>query len=373
MANTSRVSDPRIAIVHDYVTQIGGAERVVLSLLRAFPNSRLVTALYDPEHSFPEFRDVEVETLSINRMSGLRTDARRAFPLLAPAFSQHTVKGADILICSSSGWAHGIGGPQPKIVYCHNTARWLYQPADYLSGLPHSARVATQMLGPALRAWDRRAARRAHTYVGNSRAVVARISQAYGLDALLLPPPVVLDRSGPRTPVSGLEPGFLLVVSRGRGYKNVSIVEDAVERLLPNQRLIVVGSETVTGSTSSRVRALGTVSDAQLRWLYSSCGAVVSVAREDFGLTPLEANEFGKPTIVLRYGGYLDTTIEGVSGVFVEEATAEAVADAIRRVPATEPKVLHAHARRFSQERFAATMQQIVGEVHDPSRKAPEG
>lgn len=181
------------------------------------------------------------------------------------------------------------------------------------------------MLGPALRAWDRRAARRAHTYVGNSRAVVARIGRAYGLDALLLPPPGRLNHL-PRTPVSGLEPGFLLVVSRGRGYKNVSIVEDAVEQLLPNQRLIVVGSETVTGSTSSRVRALGTVSDAQLRWLYSSCGAVVSVAREDFGLTPLEANEFGKPTIVLRYGGYLDTTIEGVSGVFVEEATAEAVA-----------------------------------------------
>src|SRR5437868_3905298 len=122
----------RVAIVHDYLTQRGGAERVVLSMLKAFPKALVYTSLYDPNSTFQEFRNIEVRTLPIDRIGTLRRNHRLALPLLAPAFSQLKVD-ADVVICSSSGWAHGVKTDARKVVYCYTPARWLYQPDRYLA------------------------------------------------------------------------------------------------------------------------------------------------------------------------------------------------------------------------------------------------
>src|SRR5436189_353008 len=117
----------RIALVHDYLTQRGGAERVVLSLTRAFPDAPLYTSLYDPAGTFREFADVDVRPLALNAIATLRQRHRLALPLLAAAFSRLEVP-ADVVVCSSSGWAHGAQVEGRKVVYCHTPARWLYQP-----------------------------------------------------------------------------------------------------------------------------------------------------------------------------------------------------------------------------------------------------
>ena len=118
---------PQVAIAHDYLTQRGGAERVVLAMLRAFPGATVHTLLYDPEGTFPEFREAHVVTSPLNRLGPLRRDHRLALPLLAPSFSRLEI-AADVVVCSSSGWSHGARVEGRKVVYCHTPARWLYQP-----------------------------------------------------------------------------------------------------------------------------------------------------------------------------------------------------------------------------------------------------
>src|SRR5436190_19462163 len=116
-----------VALVHDYLTQRGGAERVVLAMMSAFPRAPLYTSLYEPETTYPDFRKADVRPLRINRIGLLRRNHRLALPLLAPAFSSLRVE-ADIVLCSTSGWAHGVHTGGKPVVYCHAPARWLSQP-----------------------------------------------------------------------------------------------------------------------------------------------------------------------------------------------------------------------------------------------------
>ena len=318
----------RVAIVHDYLTQRGGAERVVLSLLEAFPNARLVTSVYNPETTFPELAAYDVETSWINKVGVFRKDPRRAMPFLPAIFSGIELDDVDVVICSSSGWSHGIRTKAPKIVYCHNPARWLYQRHQYVEEHGTLVRTMVKAMAPFLKAWDRKAAKTVDTYLANSRAVAGRIEREYGIQADILPPAITIDPDAEQHPVDGLEPGFLLTVSRARGYKNVEVVAEAIESM-PGERLVVVGG-LPEGEWSDRLTGAVGVTDAQLRWLYANCSAVVAASHEDFGLTPVEGYRFGKAAICLRAGGFLDTMAEGVSGVFIEDLTAEAVVAAVQ-------------------------------------------
>jgi glycosyltransferase involved in cell wall biosynthesis len=353
----------KVALVHDYLTQRGGAERVALTLTKAFPGAPLHTSFYEPELTFPEFREVDVQTLPLNRIGVLRRNHRLALPLLAPAFSRLRIE-ADVVVCSSSGWAHGARTGGRKIVYCHAPARWLYQPDVYLDRRPSPTRTALAVLRPGLRLWDVRAARSAELYLVNSGAVRDRVLASYGIAAEVVPPSPALDASGERRPVAGIEPGFALCISRLLPYKNVGAVVDAFAGL-PERRLVVAGTGpagTHLRSCPPNVRALGTVEDDELRWLYDSAGFIVTAAYEDFGLTPLEGAAFGKPAAVLRFGGFLDTVVEGETGVFFDRPDAAAIRAAVRRLElrAWDAEALRAHAARYSEERFIARLREVV-------------
>src|SRR5262249_31471914 len=136
-----------VALVHDYLTQRGGAERVVLSLTRAFPCAPVYTSLYDLGRTFPEFDAVDLRPLPLHRVAPLRRHHRSALPVLAPAFSSLRVD-ADVVVCSSSGWGHGVRARGRKIVYCHTPARWLYQRERYLRGRGRVVRGLTRAAGP---------------------------------------------------------------------------------------------------------------------------------------------------------------------------------------------------------------------------------
>ena len=228
-------------------------------------------------------------------------------------------------ICSSSGWAHGAQVTGAKVVYCHNPARWLYQRDQYLAGSSRLSAAGLAVLAPALRRWDRRAAATADRYLVNSRAVRARVADVYGIDADVVPPPVDIDVDGPRRAPAGVEPGFLLCVSRLLPYKNVGAVVEAFARR-PDQRLVVVGTgplaDELAAAAPPNVTFLGRVDDDELRWLYGACLGLVAASYEDFGLTPVEAAAFGRPTAALRWGGFLDTIVEGETGVLLRRARA---------------------------------------------------
>jgi glycosyltransferase involved in cell wall biosynthesis len=335
-------------------------------MMHAFPSAPVYTSLYDEQATFPEFRRVEVRTSWLEHVPELRRRHRLALPLLASAFD-HELVDADVVVCSSSGWAHGIHATGRKIVYCHTPARWLYDARRYLGGR-HGARWAVlALLRPYLLAWDRRAAGSATRYLANSTVVRERIRLAYGIDAEVLPPPPALRGEDPQQPVAGLEPGFFLCVSRLLPYKNVDAVMRAFEGL-PGE-LVVVGrgpEEARLRELAPRgVRMLGAVSDDELRWLYAHCSGVVAASHEDFGLTPLEAAVFGKPSVVLRAGGFLDTVVDGVTGVFFDPPEPQAIRRALRSCSegSWDEATLRAHADSFSEARFCGRLREIVREA----------
>lgn len=350
-----------IVVAHDYLTQRGGAERVALELASQLHTTRVVTSVYRADRTFAGFANLNIVQSRSHVVQAFGEDPRRALPFLASAWSHMTPIDAEAVVCSSSGWAHGVpvtAGTR-KIVYCHNPARWLYQSDDYLQGRGAPTRAAMTALGPGLRRWDQHAAASADVYVANSTNVAARIRRVYGRDAEVVHPPVSIDVAGAQHPVAGLEPGFFLTIARARGYKGTRALIDAFTRM-PGKRLVVVGMPA-TPALPPNVRALGVVDDAVVRWLYANARALVSVSHEDFGLTPIEANAFGTPALVLRAGGFLDTTLRGESGEFIADDSPEAVIAAVQGFSDHwDRSAVAATAERFSAVAFGARMREIV-------------
>lgn len=355
------------AIVHDYLTQRGGAERVVLSLGRVWPSAPIFTSLHDPAGTFPEFADREIHTSALNHLRPLRSRHRLALPLLAPAFSAMRVD-AEVAVCSSSGWAHGVRCTGAKIVYCHAPARWLHQADAYTSESSTAVRAVLAGLRRPLLSWDRRAADRADVYVVNSTRTRDMVCEAYGFDAEVIHPPHNIDTEGAREPIEGVEPGFLLCVSRLLPYKNLEALLRGFAEM-PAERLVIVGSgpdrERLMSMAPANVRFLHDIDDSQLRWLYSAAEALFAVGLEDFGLTPIEAASFGVPTLARPFGGYLDTVIDGVNGLFLgglDPGDLRAAIARLRSAPLDPGQIRHS-VERFSQERFALRMSELVEQV----------
>lgn len=361
---------PEIAIAHDYLTQRGGAERVVLAMLRTFPQATIYTTLYHPDDTYPEFRSARIVTSPLNRIPLFRRDHRLALALLPHASSMLKIP-ADIVIVSSTGWAHGFHMPGRVFVYCHSPARWLYLTEQYLGRPAWQSPAGWVLTGlkPFLRWWDGRAARRADKYVANSTVVQQRLKDVYGIEAEVFHPPHSVDISGERTPVPGVESfvgegGHFLIVSRLLPYKNVGEAIEAFRGL--SERLLIIGAgplaEDLRKSCPANVRIVARLSDAQMRWAYSLCRAVIAPSYEDFGITPLEAGAWGKPTIALRGGGYLDTIVDGITGQFIETPSAELIRNAVK---AFDPKrwnadAIRTHIEKFSEEQFSARLRHEI-------------
>jgi len=370
------VPPTQVALAHEYLTQRGGAERVVEMMVRAFPGAPLYTSLYDEQGTFPEFRSVDIRTCGINRFPTLRRHHRLAFPLLARSVSRTEID-ASVVLASSSGWAHGFRTTGRKVVYCHAPARWLYQADRYLgegkeSDLPQrlrtrSATLALAALGGRLRTWDQTAAGSADRYLVNSTVIQRAVKQTYGIDAEVLAPPPALLPSGPERPVVGVDGPFLLCVARLLPYKNVDAVIEAVLGT-DSGDLVVVGEgpdrerlEGLAGG-SPRIHLVGRIEDPELRWLYQNCRGLVAASYEDYGLSPLEAAAFGKPSVTLRDGGFLDTVRESVTGVHFAAPTADAISGGIKALDEHDwdVEVLVEHAASFAEERFVARLREVV-------------
>lgn len=365
---------PHIAIAHDYLTQRGGAERVVLVLADAFPDAPIYTTLYDPDGTFPEFRGRDIRTSWGNRIGPLRRHHRAALPLL-PLMSSSILIDADVVIASSSGWSHGFRTGAAVLVYCYSPARWLYQPDVYLGeSATAPVRAALRLLSGPLKRWDRAQAKRAARYVAISTVVQERIRSTYGIDAEVVPAPVPTSAQVAPEPVEHPwfadhgDGGFLLTVSRLLAYKNVEAVVRSVATK-PDRGLVVVGRgperDRLGGLATDNVLFLQDLTDGQVSWLYDRCAGLVAASHEDFGLTPLEAAAHGRPSAVLRAGGYLDTMVEGQHAVFFDQPTPEAIISACDELLAStwDEVVLRERAEDFSEGSFADRVRSEIAAV----------
>lgn len=368
--NTRGQTDEQVdvAIAHDYLTQRGGAEKVVLALHRAFPQAPIHTTLFEPELTYPEFGDIEVITSPLNKLRPLRRSHRLALPFLAWAAGRTRVSARHTIV-SSSGWAHGFRTSGSKIVYCYSPARWLYQRDAYLgSSRLTPTRAILNVLSPLLKRWDQRKAATATKYFAISTVVQQRIRDTYGIESEVLPAPHSVDTSLPQEEVDlsplGAEPEFYLCISRLLPYKNVDVAVEAFNRLgLP---LVVVGTGPEEGRLSGlagpTVLMVKNLTDAQIRWLYAKTTAVVSASYEDFGLTPIEGANYGRPSIVLRWGGFLDTIQEGKTGIYFNSPDADEMAEAVLRSQEIDwnRDAITAHAETFAEEYFARRLRDEI-------------
>ncbi|MBV9607007.1 MAG: glycosyltransferase, partial [Solirubrobacterales bacterium] len=340
-----------IAIVHDYLNQPGGAERVVLAMAAIWPDAPIYTSLYRAGSTFPGFGAANVQVTGLHWLPVDR-GFRNLFPLYPAAFRSFGPLEHDVVISSSSGWAHSVRtGPDTfHAVYCYTPARWLYG-GEYL-GADRRKALLRPVVGRMQR-WDRHAAGRAHLYIAISQEVRRRIARQYGVDAPVVYPPVDVDRFRPRP-----RGERLLVVSRLLPYKRVDAIVDVATRA--GIGLDVVGTgpalDDLRRRAGSTVAFHGRLGDDEVTELMEACRALCVLAKEDFGITPVEANAAGKPVVAFGAGGALETVVDGVTGSFFPRHEADEILAAIRRCDAidAQPEELAAAARRFSPRAFEA-------------------
>ncbi|OBF30312.1 glycosyl transferase family 1 [Mycobacterium sp. ACS1612] len=357
------VDGPKVAIAHDYLTQLGGAEKMVLSMSRAFPNAPIHTLLYDPALTYPEFADRDIRVSAANKVGPLRRHHRVGLPIW-PLVANSMFVDADVVLTSSSGWAHGFRTRGRKLIYCYSPARWLYLPDKYLgedAGL--AKRIGLAATSPYLKAWDRRQARSADKYLAISTLIKGRIADAYGIDSDVVFGPAEMSNLAAAETIPALggtgaeNGGFYLCVSRLLPYKNVDVVIRAFANT--DRQLVVVGrgpeAERLRGMKTSNVHMLSDLTDGQISWLYENCRALIAASYEDFGLTPIEAGMRGRPTVAVRWGGFLDTVDEGLSGIYFDEPEPKAIAEALDRFEQMEfdPDKIRRHVEQFDEEHFA--------------------
>jgi glycosyltransferase involved in cell wall biosynthesis len=352
-----------VAIAHDYLNQFGGAERVALELASIWPQAPIYTSLYRPGSTFREFRDHDVRTSFLDRLP-IDGGFRDVAPLYPAAFSSFGELDYDVVISSSSGWAHGVHtAPRTThVIYFHAPARWLYSPETYLGRGSHRQQLLN-VVSPALRRWDRRAVLRADGYITIARNVRERLKAAFGIDAAVVHPPVDVKRFRPRP-----RGERLLVVSRLLPYKRIDLIVDAATRA--GIALDVVGEgpsmDDLRARAGPTVEFHGRVAeDEALVHLFESARAVCVPGIEDFGLIPVEANAAGKPAIAFAARGALETVQDNVTGALFAEPTVDAVLDAVRRADAisASPEELSVAAQRFSADRFRAELTTAITEI----------
>ena len=367
------VDGPKVAIAHDYLTQLGGAEKMVLSMSRAFPNAPIYTLLYDPATTYPEFAERDIRVSAANRIAPLRKHHRAGLPIW-PLVSQSMYVDADIVLTSTSGWAHGFRTRGRKLIYCYSPARWLYLPDKYLgedAGL--AKRVGLAVTSPYLKAWDRRQARAADKYLAISTLIKGRIEDAYGIESDVVFGPAEMSNLAEAETIPSLQGtpaqdgGFYLCVSRLLPYKNVDVIVRAFADT--DRQLIVVGrgpeAERLRAMKTPNVLMLSDLTDGQISWLYENCKALIAASYEDFGLTPIEAGMRGKPTVAVRWGGFLDTVDEGLSGIYFDEPEPGAIAEALDRFEQMEfdPDKIRDHVEQFNEEHFAQRLYTEVAKL----------
>ncbi len=355
----------RPLLLHDYLLQAGGAERVVDALMLAYPHAELVTSLAS-RRFLSRYADRRVHTSSLQRLPVGERTFRCLLPLYAHAFETVPLPDADIAVCSSSGWSHLAAHrlQMPVLVYCHTPARWLWRGGEYFEGtrLATVRPVLEPLLG-RLRAKDVDRARAATRYVANSASTADRIARCYGIDADVVHPPVGVERFRHDLP----RDDFYLVVSRLLDYKRIDVAIDACSRL--SRRLVVVGDgpalERLRARSGPTVRFAGWRPDDQVRDLMQTCRALIVPGSEDFGIAAVEAMAAGAPVVALDAGGVAETVRDGHTGVLFGRCQPAAAASALLRLEAADwPAArMAAEARRFASDRFVEEMRMLIDDT----------
>jgi glycosyltransferase involved in cell wall biosynthesis len=364
-------SESRVALVHDFLLDLRGGERVFGAICRMFPDADIFTAVYDERGTRGRFADRTVRTSYLQHLHPSARTFRALLPLYPSAIGRLDLSGYDLVISSSSAWAHGAPAPAgaTHICYCHSPFRYAWAEREaVLESRGPLTRTALRAVFSGWRRWDRAAAQRVDLYLANSVATQARIAEFFGREATLLHPPIELSRFAP-----GPVGDYYMVLSELMAHKRLDVAVEAFNRLhLP---LVVVGD----GPDGGRLRALagptvtftGSLPDARVAGLLASARALIVPGTEEFGLAAVEALASGRPVIAHADGGVLETVQDGRTGRLFAGSTAEALAAAVAEFDAlaVDAAACVAAAARFGPDPFEAGIRRAIAAAPGPLRQ----
>lgn len=360
-----------VALVHDWLNQLGGAEDVLSVLKEMFPSAPVFTSIYDRAQMPAEWQRWDIRSTWLDRLPGIHRHHQPYMPLFAWVWAHYRIPAEhDLVLSNKSAFCIGARGQHPQarhVCYCLTPTRFTFEFSVYArrERIPRIAFPILFALNAYLTRWEQRAAAHVHTFVAISRAVQARIQRWYRRDSVLIHPPVPM----PPWDAAQIEDGgYYLIVSRLLPYKRIDLAIEAFGRL--RRPLLIAGDgrdrarleRLAAQQQGSSVRLLGRVSEQALHDLLRRCRAFVFPGAEDFGIAPVRAMAYGKPVIAFAEGGALDTVTEGVSGTLFPHQTPEALAEAVLRCDRVgfEPAEIRRHAEQFSPERFKRQLMAVL-------------
>ena len=357
----------RIALVHDYFVQMGGAERVAEAMHESFPSAPMYTPVALPQSLPQRLRMADIRTSPLQHLPSIERRFRHYFMLYPFAVENFDLSEYDLIFSSSSGYAKGVRRRRNAIhvCYCHTPMRWVWRYDDYVARErfgPVERTLLPALLWP-LKQWDLRAARQPNYYIANSRLVADRIKKIYGREAHVIPPPIDVNRFHMSNEIDD----YYLVLSRLMPYKRIDLAIEACKRM--NRRLIVIGDgpdrERLEKLGDDRIEFLGRQPDKIVNYYAARCRALLFPGEEDFGMAPLEANAAGRPVIAYRAGGAVETVEENVTGVFFDQPSSVSLAEAIEKFEGLrfDQYTLRRHAEKFDRTVFTFRVLQFLGSV----------
>ncbi|MDD2786068.1 MAG: glycosyltransferase [Patescibacteria group bacterium] len=355
----------RIALVHDYLVQDGGAERVLAAFQRIFPQAKTHVTVYNQKHSHPDFKNKTIVTSFLNNWPLAKSHYQWYLPILPIAVEHLDLSGYDLIISSSSSFAKGVIAPAGSKHFCymHTPTRFLWeQRIGYLADLPQPKVIRNILpwLLHRLRVWDKIAADRPDFLITNSETSRKRIKRHYNRDASVIHPPVDVER----IPMSRHPGEYWLAGGRLVAYKKFDLIVKAFAKL--NMPLIVFGVgpelKKLKKMAGRKTKFVGAVSDADKIKLYRHAVGFINPQIEDFGITTIEAMAAGRPVIAFGQGGSAETVVADKTGKFIDVQAWEDIGDAVIRYRSDDykPEEIRRHAENFS---FAAFEEKLLKSI----------
>ncbi|EPY07916.1 glycosyl transferase group 1 [Paenibacillus alvei TS-15] len=354
----------RVAIVHDYINQHGGAERVLEAFMELYPDAPVYTLISDLSKMPESFRKARIHNSFIQKLPFSKTQYKKMLSLFPLAVEQFDLRAYDVILSTSSAFAKGVitNPNQVHICYCHTPMRYVWDLYhQYMEELrnPLFKWYLPKVLHK-IRQWDYVSAQRVDHYIANSYNVANRIKKYYGKESEVIHPPV----SSEQFYLSDFTEDYYLIVSRLIPYKRIDLVIEAFNKL--GWPLVIIGDgydrKRLESLSESNVTFMGYQPDQVIAEYYSKCKAFILGGEEDFGITPLEAQASGRPVLAYGKGGALETVISGETGYFFTEQSVDSIINALEEMSLVsfDPTVIRQHAESFSKDKFIDRIHQFI-------------
>jgi glycosyltransferase involved in cell wall biosynthesis len=359
----------KLALVHDWLNQRGGAEDVLETLVALYPQSPIITGLYAPDLMPKSYANWDIQTLWIDKLPGIHTHHQPYLPVYPFAWDGYRPQEFDVILSNKSGFCHGLhhGENALHICYCLAPTRYVWQLNAYIAreGIGGIAQAGLRPLVQALKKWDYDAAQRVNHFIAISSDIQQRVRNFYDRDSVVIYPPVDTTRFQPSSVVED----YFLIVSRLIPYKRIDLAVQAATRLGVPLKIGGRGRDLdrLKEMAGPTVEFLGFVPDDQLPDLMARCKAFLFPGLEDFGITPVQAQAAGRPVIAYAAGGALDTVIPGRTGELFEHLSVESLMHAMASFDARSYNVqtLRTHAERFDTQVFNRQISSYVEQAWD--------